>query len=193
MVALKWLLLSTLTTLSVLAQDELIGDDAAAAAYWDGDIGDAVEGSPDEKRSIVKVPRTDPPAIMKDPYKGSRCTARYTLPPCKTTCNRNNCFRGFLNARDGSDGKHCPKEAFGFCCKYNSASDWFKFWAIKYGIIEHIAPYTKSCRGDKDSHWDVLKKLNDVCGCTLNHEVTVDVTSDYYDLRWYYPHNPKCH
>lgn len=106
MVALKWLLVSALTTVSVLAQDPT-GSDAEAAAYWNVDIADAVEGTPDEKRdvNIVKVPRNNPPVIMKDPYKGSYCRAPYTKPPCETTCNRNNCFRGLLNARDGSDGK----------------------------------------------------------------------------------------
>lgn len=89
--------------------------------------------------------------------------------------------------------QHCPKEAFGFCCAYNHASDWFKWWAIEHGIVEAFAPYTKNCRGSGDSTWDVLKKLNDACGCTLNHEVKVDVTSDYYALRYFNPHNPKCH
>ncbi|KAH8910357.1 hypothetical protein BR93DRAFT_955518 [Coniochaeta sp. PMI_546] len=194
MVALKWLLISALTTVSVLAQDPT-GDDAEAAAYWGADIADAVDGTPDEKRdvTIVKVPRTNPPVVLKDPYKGSYCRAPYTKPPCETTCNRNNCFRGLLNARDGSDGKHCPKEAFGFCCLYNFASDWQKFWAIKYGIIEHIAPYTANCKGSGDSTLDVLKKLNDACGCTLNHEVKVDTTSDYYKLRYFSPHSPQCH
>jgi len=193
MVALKWFLISALTTVSVLAQAPPTIDEAAAAAYWGVDIADAVQGDPDEKRAIVKAPRNNPPPVLKDPYKGSHCCAPFTLPPCATNCNRNNCFRAFLNARDGSDGKHCPKEAFGFCCLYNSAPDPIKYWAIATGFIDHIAPYTENCKGDGDSNWDVLKKLNDACGCTLNHEVTVDVTSDYYALRWYKPHNPKCH
>jgi len=105
MVALKWLFLSAITTLGVLAQDEPTGDEAAAAAYWGQDIAIAVDGDATEKRAIVKAPRTSP--SMADPYKSHYCRAPFTLPPCATTCNRNNCFRGLLNARDGSDGKVC--------------------------------------------------------------------------------------
>jgi hypothetical protein len=105
MVALKWLFLSALTTLSVLAQDEPVVDEAAAAAFWSVDIADGVDGTFTDKRSLVHAPRNDPPVVLKDPYKSYYCRAKYTLPPCATTCNRNNCFRGFLNARDGSEGK----------------------------------------------------------------------------------------
>jgi len=189
MVSFKVLLLTAVSAISVLAQDPT-GDASAAQAYWD-DAGAtiAVEGDSPEK-----IKRTDG-GIMKDPYKGLWCNAKYTEPPCETKCNRNNCFRGLLNARDGSDGKHCPKEAFDFCCKYNKASDWDKFWLIKYGWywIVKYAPYVKNCKSDSDSAYDILLKLNDACGCTLNHEVTIDITNDYYKLRHYPCGSPKCH
>ncbi|KAB5581028.1 hypothetical protein GE09DRAFT_1084612, partial [Coniochaeta sp. 2T2.1] len=107
MVALKWLFLTALSAVSVLGQDEPTGDPAAAQAAWDAlNLGDAVDGGDDaDKRAIVHAPRTDPPAYLADPYKKLWCKAPYTKPPCKTDCNRNNCFRGLLNARDGSDGK----------------------------------------------------------------------------------------
>lgn len=106
MVSFKYLLLSALAAVSVTAQDPPTGDDAAAAAYWGAaDLATASEGTPDEKRDIIKVPRNNPP--LRDPYKNSCCNAPYTKPPCATTCNRNNCFRALLNARDGSDGKVC--------------------------------------------------------------------------------------
>jgi hypothetical protein len=193
MVSLKLLLLTVASTVTVLAQDPPpTGDPVEAAAYWEAATnGQTSAGTPDEKRDFIKVPRNDP-AVMKDPYKGSYCWAPYTTPPCATTCNRNNCFRAFLNARDGSDGKHCPKEAFGFCCAWNNAPIFIKYWGIESGAVEYFAPYTKNCKSSGDYTWDVLNKLNDACGCTLNHEVKVDVTSDYYKLRYYDPHSPQC-
>jgi len=189
MVSFKVLLLTAVSAVSVLAQ-EPTGDEAAAAAYWDAAATtDAVAGDAPEK-----IKRTDAP-VLKDPYKGLWCKAPYTEPPCATTCNRNNCFRALLNARDGSGGKHCPKEAFDFCCKYNKASDWEKYYLIKYywKWIVKFVPYVANCKDSKDSSLDVLHKLNDACGCTLNHEVKVDITSDYYKLRHYWPGSPKCH
>ena len=39
-----------------------------------------------------------------------------------------------------------------------------------------------------------MAKIDDVCGCTLNHEVYVDTCENkaYYDLRYFWYHNPKC-
>jgi hypothetical protein len=107
MVALKYLLLGAAAIFGVAAQ-EPTGDEAEAAAFWD-DSTPGAEGAPAEKREVAfaHMPRNDPPHVIKDPYKGFYCHAKYTLPPCATTCNRNNCFRAFLNARDGSDGKVC--------------------------------------------------------------------------------------
>jgi len=103
MVSIKYLLLSALASVSVIAQDT--GDDSVAAAYWNGaDLGAASEGDPVDKRDLVKMPRNGSPP-MGDPYGHSKCCAPYTESPCETTCNRNNCFRGLLNARDGSSGK----------------------------------------------------------------------------------------
>jgi hypothetical protein len=195
MVSLKWLFLTAAATVSVLAQDPPTGDAAEAAAYWEqAESAQLTGGDSPEKRDVVnvKAPRNDP-VVLKDPYKGSYCWAPYTAPPCATTCNRNNCYRGFLNARDGSSGKHCPKEAFGFCCAWNFGSDFQKYWYVATGGVYHFAPYAASCKNDGDSTWDVVKKINDVCGCTLNHEATVDVTSAYYGLRRKSPHSPECH
>jgi len=130
---------------------------------------------------------------MKDPYWGLYCPAPYTEPPCETKCNRNNCFRAFLNARDGSDGKHCPKGAFGFCCAWNHANPFYKWLGVQSGLVYKFFPFTDNCKSSGNYASDVVDKLNDVCGCTLNHEVTVDTTSDYYGLRFYQPWNPKCH
>src|SRR4051812_48068496 len=103
MVSLKWLFLAALSSVSVVLADDVSADDAAAQAYWDSvNLSEAVEGDAPDKRDILKIPRTNPPAYMLDPYAGSKCKAPYTKPPCATTCNRNNCFRGLLNARDGS-------------------------------------------------------------------------------------------
>jgi hypothetical protein len=107
MVSLKWLFLTAAATVSVLAQDPPTGDAAEAAAYWEqAESAQLTGGDSPEKRDVVnvKAPRNDP-VVLKDPYKGSYCWAPYTAPPCATTCNRNNCYRGFLNARDGSSGK----------------------------------------------------------------------------------------
>ena len=56
-----------------------------------------------------------------------------------------------------------------------------------------MAPYTKNCENKGDKPWDVLYKINDACGCTLNHEVEVDVHSDYFKLRKLPPYAPQCH
>ena len=191
MVSFKNILLAAVAVVGVVASDPS-GDDSAAQAFWDNAASlDAVDGDAPEKRyAVVHGARGD---ILKDPYKGSYCKAKYTKPPCETKCNRNNCFRGFLNARDGSDGKHCPKEAFAFCCIWNFANEWEKYFAIKKGILYKLAPYSKNCKGDKDTWKDVLEKVDDVCGCTLNHEVDVDIKSDYYGLRFYKPWSKQCH
>ena len=99
MVSFKYLLLGAAAFVGILAQET--ASEADADAYF-GNQGAA--GAPAEKRDFV-MPRTNTCPINKDPYKGFYCTAKYTLPPCATTCNRNNCFRSFLNARDGSPGK----------------------------------------------------------------------------------------
>lgn len=115
MVSFKWLFLAASATMSVLGQDAPTGDAAAAAAYWDAAAtGTLVAGDPPEKRdeAMVNVVRSDDHVVMKDPYKGSWCPAPYTTPPCATTCNRNNCFRSFLNARGGSSGKVCYHISF---------------------------------------------------------------------------------
>lgn len=105
MVAFKYLLLSAAAVFGVLAQDE--GSDADAAAAWaqisGGDDSLAV-GNTNLKRFASEA-RTTTGGDMGDPYWGDYCRAPFTKPPCATTCNRNNCFRGFLNIRDGSDGK----------------------------------------------------------------------------------------
>jgi hypothetical protein len=187
MVSFKSLLLGFGCIVAVLGQDPT-GDEAAADAFWSSaDLSTAGAGDPPEKRGLLL--RSD----MRDPYWGSYCRAPYTEPPCETKCNRNNCFRGFLNARDGSDGKHCPKEAFAFCCIWNHVNYFHKWIAVKKGYLVKIAPYAKNCKNDGDSVAAVVDKVNDVCGCTLNHEVTIDKTSDYYGLRYYPPYSPKCH
>lgn len=112
MVSFKWLFLTAAAAASVLAQDPPTGDDAAAAAYWNEAAGaELVDSDAAAKRdaTLVHVARTDSGPATKDPYWGDRCHGKYNSPPCETNCNRNNCFRGFLNARDGSDGKvHSP-------------------------------------------------------------------------------------
>ncbi|EON98257.1 hypothetical protein UCRPA7_6218 [Phaeoacremonium minimum UCRPA7] len=193
MVAFKNLLLIAAAFVGVIAQDDAPeGDTAAAQAYWDQVLAGAETQTGDavEKRSLIHAART---VEMKDPYKGSICTAPFTAPPCETHCTRNNCFRGFLNARDGSSGKHCPKEAFGFCCAWNYAPDFIKWYAVKYDILYAVAPYASSCKSSDDTAWDVVNKVNDVCGCTLNHEVTIDTSNAYYGLRALNPGNSKCH
>lgn len=98
MVALKWLLVPALTSVSVLAQAPATGDPAVAAAYWNVSLTTAVGVTSPSKRDIP-TPRDE----MCDPYVNCYCKAPYTEPPCATTCNRNNCYRGFLNARTGSN------------------------------------------------------------------------------------------
>ena len=102
MVSFKYLLLGAAAIVGVLSQDPT-GDEAEATAFWESGA-EGADGTPAEKRSFV-MPRNDNCPNNKDPYKGFHCKAPYTLPPCDTKCNRNNCFRSFLNARDGSDGK----------------------------------------------------------------------------------------
>jgi len=192
MVSFKYLLLGVAAIVSVLAQDPT-GNEAEATTFWESGAQGA-EGAPAEKRDF-KLPRNDPCPINKDPYKGFYCRAPYTLPPCETKCNRNNCFRGFLNARDGSDGKHCPIEAFGFCCLWNWAPPYYKYIGVKKGLVYKFAPYSKNCKNDGDSWGDVVAKINDVCGCTLNHEVYVDICDNkaYWQLRYFWYGNDKCH
>ncbi|RKU46430.1 hypothetical protein DL546_006468 [Coniochaeta pulveracea] len=192
MVSFKWIFLTAAAATSVLAQDPPTGDDAAAAAYWNEASGaDLVDSDPSVAKrdaTLVHVARTDSGEATKDPYWGRHCHGKYNFPPCKTTCNRNNCFRSFLNARDGSDGKHCPKDAFGFCCAWNKADPWTKYWAYISGFLHHIAPYTDNCKNDKDKWYDVIGKIDDVCGCTLAHQVLVTPDNDYLALNY----KPEC-
>lgn len=108
MVAIKYFLMAAASVASVVAQEP--STDAEYQALWDqarnpDTLVDAVDGTAVEKRSLVNA-RTETPAIMKDPYKDFYCgRAPYTKPAARTACTRNNCFRGFLNARDGSKGK----------------------------------------------------------------------------------------
>jgi len=102
MVSFKRLLIGAAAIVGVLAQDPT-GNEAEATAFWQSGAQGA-EGAPAEKRDFSLLPRNSCPD-NKDPYKGFKCKAPYTLPPCATTCNRNNCFRSFLNARDNSPGK----------------------------------------------------------------------------------------
>jgi len=189
MVAFKWIFVSAAMVAGVFAQADPVVDEAAAATAWSAasDLSVAVDGDSPEKRAISMR------NYMKDPYAYLWCKAPYTEPPCETKCNRNNCFRAFLNARDGSSGKHCPKEAFGFCCLWNHLKPGFKWYGVKKGLVTKYVPYTANCYGDGDKAWDVVAKIDDVCGCTLNHEVTVDVNSDYYGLRHKKCGDKACH
>lgn len=104
MVSFKYLLLAAAAVVGVVAQDT--GSDADAEAAWaqiSGGDETLATGDTSLKRSVTG--RTNSGTAMGDPYAGDCCLAPFTKPPCATTCNRNNCFRGFLNIREGSDGK----------------------------------------------------------------------------------------
>jgi hypothetical protein len=45
-----------------------------------------------------------------------------------------------------------------------------------------MAPYTDSCKGSGDKWSDVIGKIDDVCGCTLAHDVLVTPDNDYLAL-----------
>jgi hypothetical protein len=109
MVALKYFVLAAASVVSVLAiEDSDITDNITTAVtnYWnemDGVV--AVGGAPTEKRDTDVSPRNDLTGILKDPYCGRYCNAPFTEPPCETKCNRNLCFRGFLNGYHGQKSK----------------------------------------------------------------------------------------
>jgi len=183
MVSFKCLLLGAAAVVGVTAltpaeiQTALQGASAAA-------------GSSGSKRDLVHTPRN----TVVDPYSGFHCYAPYTLPPCATTCNRNNCFRAFLNARSGSSGKHCPIQAFAVCCVWNWFDDSDKAYAVSSGLLTAIVPWTANCQDSSDTPASVVAKVNDVCGCTLDHEVTLDITAnpDYYNLKPLGFFDPNC-
>lgn len=196
MVSLKGLLLTVAAlSVSVLADDPPAptGSVSDAQAYWaaGSDLSVAVDGDAGSSKRSSFSPRNTP--LFKDPYQGLCCKADYDEPPCDSDCNRNNCFREFLDARDGSPGKHCPKEAFAFCCIWNQASVWEKYWAVESGFVYEVAPYSKNCADS--TCWQTVDKIDDVCGCTLHHKVTLDINSepDYWNLRHYGCGDAHCH
>jgi hypothetical protein len=79
--------------------------------------------------------------------------------------------------------QHCPSEAFGFCCLWLSAGNYGKKWAVKNEWVFRRAPYAKACNAYGDKPKDVIRKIDDVCGCTIKQKVTIEVGSEYYKLR----------
>ncbi|KAM0276420.1 hypothetical protein ACHAQH_006772 [Verticillium albo-atrum] len=130
---------------------------------------------------------------LRDPYKNRQCPNYLHIDlPRQYECHRNNCYRGFLNARDGSYGRHCPAEAFNLCCLWLSANNYCKKWAIKSKDLYKRAPYARSCKDHYDSVRDVVRKIDDICACTVGHKVTVDNGSEYFKLRNKMAGTPIC-
>jgi len=77
---------------------------------------------------------------------------------------------------------------------WNFANPFYKFIGIQSGLVYALAPYTKNCDGNSDSWKDVVAKIDDTCGCTLNHEVYIDICDNaaYWQLRYFWFGNPKC-
>ncbi|KAM0326649.1 hypothetical protein ACHAQA_006518 [Verticillium albo-atrum] len=196
MVALKHIAaLVAIFATSVIAQGGP-DTDAEAKAFWEqlDDLPETLSAPSIKGRTPEPVPEAEPELVEieergdkrknKDPYKNRQCpNYLYINLPYHYECHRNNCYRGFLNTRDGSDGRHCPAEAFDLCCLWLSANDYAKKWAIKSKYLYEHAPYTRSCKSNYDSVRDVIKKIDDVCACTVGHKVQVDRSSEYFKLR----------
>jgi hypothetical protein len=89
--------------------------------------------------------------------------------------------------------QHCPSQAYRLCCVWNSAPTYYyRYWIVASGDLFKYVPYTQNCYNTGDKLQDVVAKIDDVCGCTLNHEVTVETSSPYYGLKSYNEWSPKC-
>ncbi|KAK3330001.1 hypothetical protein B0H66DRAFT_527369 [Apodospora peruviana] len=124
-----------------------------------------------------------------DPYTGWQCAPWWPLQtvPSSPTCSTNNCYRAFLNARKGSDGFHCPSVAYDYCCQWYSLTPSDRALVVEYGNLYHYLPWTGNCgaAGPFNTAADVqnvVKKVDDVCACTINHKVLVQGPNDYLSL-----------
>jgi hypothetical protein len=68
----------------------------------------------------------------------------------------------------------------------------YKYGSVFCGIIYEKAPWTVNCNSPGDSTQKIVDKIDDVCGCTLNHEVVMDTGYPYWDLRIYPLDAPIC-
>ncbi|KAK3393263.1 hypothetical protein B0H63DRAFT_14834 [Podospora didyma] len=137
--------------------------------------------------------------VEKDPYAGWYCKKPYPTQWVNPnpSCNANNCYRAFLNARKGSDGFHCPSVAFGYCCQWYSLSYKEKYYVTEKGILYKYLPWTDNCGADgpfkkPGDVKEVIEKIDDVCACTLKHKVRVTLPNDYAALNLLKPNNPVC-
>ena len=78
--------------------------------------------------------------------------------------------------------QHCPSEAFAFCCTWNSYDSYTKTLSVTSSALFSLAPWTTNCQDVDGTSADVVKKIDDVCGCTLNHKVALDTTNAYFNF-----------
>ncbi|KAH6683619.1 hypothetical protein F5X68DRAFT_263022 [Plectosphaerella plurivora] len=170
--------------LDTVASTELLAPIAPATAL----VAEIIEERGDDDYGRRPGPR--PPKVA-NPYQGRECPRKLDLEiPKRSNCERNECFNSFLSTQ--KEGRHCPSEAFAFCCLWLSAGGYGKKWAVSNDWIFRRAPYAKACNGYGDRPKDVIRKIDDVCGCTIKQKVTTEVDNEYFKLRERKPDHPTC-
>ncbi|KAK3941805.1 hypothetical protein QBC46DRAFT_406870 [Diplogelasinospora grovesii] len=156
-------------------------------------LPDILDISPPSKRNLVDKRAT------VNPYECMACNKRWPLNPVPSdpSCSRNNCFRAFPNAREGSDGFHCPSVAFNYCCQWYRLTSPEKMYVVENGLLLKYLPWTDNCGAAgpfacDDDVEDVVTKIDNVCACTLDHKVAVTLPDDYATLSRLSVRDPVC-
>ncbi|KAM7222491.1 hypothetical protein V8F06_001985 [Rhypophila decipiens] len=134
-----------------------------------------------------------------DPYAGYTCAPWYPLNPVpeNPNCWENNCYRGFINGRQGQEAFHCPSVAFDYCCQWYSLNANDKDYIVRNGVFYFFLPWSSFCGAagpfSSDAQVnDAITYIDDTCACTLQHKVRVTLPDDYAALNPLSVSDPTC-
>jgi hypothetical protein len=93
--------------------------------------------------------------------------------------------------------QHCPSTAYDYCCQWYTLSQTDKKTIVSDGTLVYFLPWTSNCgaSGPFDSPAQiegVVKDVDDVCACTLKHQVGVKLPNEYAAITALTPEDPVC-
>jgi hypothetical protein len=93
--------------------------------------------------------------------------------------------------------KHCPSTALDYCCQWYTLRPNEKTYVVTSGVLVHFLPWTANCDAEgpfdtPDQIETVVRKVDNICACTLKHQVSVTLPNDYAALTGLPVNDPVC-